>query len=59
MMNFNSYIPLPEQNHISTRENHISTWVDLVNAMFVAMAYINSREAYILATENGSGLRTN
>jgi len=25
----------------------------------VAMAYINSREAYIYATENGSGLRTN
>lgn len=59
MMNFNSYIPLPEQNHISTRQNHISTWVDLVIAMFVAMAYINSREAYIYAIENGSGLRTN
>ena len=51
MMNFNSYIPLPEQNHISTRQNHISTWVDLVIAMFVAMAYINSREAYIYATK--------
>jgi len=52
MMNFNSYIPLPEQNHIST-------WVDLVIAMFVAMAYISSREAYIYATENCYGLRTN
>ena len=52
MMNFNSYIPLPEQNHIST-------WVDLVIAMFVAMAYINSREAYIYTTENRYGLRTN
>ena len=59
MMNFNSYIPLPQQNHISIRQHHISTWVDLVIAMFVAMAYINSREAYIYAIENGSGLRTN
>ena len=52
MMNYNSYIPLLEQNHIST-------WVDLIIAMFAAMAYINSREAYIYATENGYGLRTN
>ena len=52
MMNFNSYIPLPEQNHIST-------WVDLDIAMFVATAYTNSREEYIYATENGYGLRTN
>ena len=52
MMNFNSYIPLPEQNFIST-------WVDLVIAMFVAMAYINSREAYIHTTEIRYGLRTN
>jgi len=59
MMNFNSYIPLPEQNHFSARQNHIRTCVVLLIAMFVAMAYINSREAYIYATENGSGLRTN
>ena len=44
MMNFNSYIALPEQNHTST-------WVDLVIAMSVAMAYINSREAHLYATE--------
>ena len=44
MMNFNSYIALPKQNHISA-------WVDLVIAMSVAMAYINSREAYLYANE--------
>ena len=52
MMIFNSYIPLPEQNHISI-------WMDLVIAMLVAMAYINSRKVYIHATEYCYGLRTN
>ena len=41
MMNFNSYIPMPKQNHIST-------WVDLVIAMFLVMAYITSCEAHSL-----------
>ena len=48
MMNFNSYIPLPKRHYTSMRQNHISIYVELVIAMFLAMAYIISREAYIL-----------